>query len=599
MLITRKFGALLRGKATPFQIYSATLLGSLLAFNPGFAQAPGLMLLLLGLLIVLNANLFLAGLVGLGAKILYWLLLPGLFQLGIFLIEGPTQGLFALFANAPILAWFGFEYYVVSAGVLVGGLCGLLSGWLINRQIRGARQRLARWENDSEAFAKWSHKRSVKVLAFLFLGGTKPKKSSWNELAAHKGGSPIRLLGAAFVVFSTVLAVITFLFLNQLILTELTRSTLQRVNGASVDLTAVNYEASEGRLTITGLAMADSNNLRQNLFEADQVVADVSGLSLLRRKVALDRLSIENAASGRERRVPGQLVTREPTTFPSLPKIEPGDYELEDVLNNAGLWKERLAQVQRWIERFSPSSPDEADAPEDAVEALPSWRERLALEAEARGYEAVASENLLRAAPRFSIAELDAIGIVLAQLPGERLDLRGKALSTHPWLGTQTPEISVQAQSGKFGGTLRGESFVSETAANALNFFYQDLDATELRGLLKDPSQFPIESGMIDLASNGTQQGSTLHLPVTATLRQARVTVANLKPFELERLEIPVTISGTIASPQIRVDPSSFQEALKGAATGVIKDEATRRIEEAVGDRIPSNLRNLFPGGGG
>jgi hypothetical protein len=43
-MITRTVGRILRGKATPFQLFTACVLGAMLGFIPGFAQAPGLMI---------------------------------------------------------------------------------------------------------------------------------------------------------------------------------------------------------------------------------------------------------------------------------------------------------------------------------------------------------------------------------------------------------------------------------------------------------------------------------------------------------------------------------------------------------------------------
>ena len=46
MIFTRKIGKLVRGNATPFQIYAAGLLGPLIGFTPDFDHAPGLILFL-------------------------------------------------------------------------------------------------------------------------------------------------------------------------------------------------------------------------------------------------------------------------------------------------------------------------------------------------------------------------------------------------------------------------------------------------------------------------------------------------------------------------------------------------------------------------
>ena len=49
-MITRKLGALMRGKATPFQIVAGCVLGAMLGFAPEVRQAPGLIALLVGAL---------------------------------------------------------------------------------------------------------------------------------------------------------------------------------------------------------------------------------------------------------------------------------------------------------------------------------------------------------------------------------------------------------------------------------------------------------------------------------------------------------------------------------------------------------------------
>ena len=67
-MFPRKIGKLLRGKTTPLQIYLGCCLAAMLGFMPGFAQSAGLVVALTLLLIVLNANLFVAGLVGMVAK---------------------------------------------------------------------------------------------------------------------------------------------------------------------------------------------------------------------------------------------------------------------------------------------------------------------------------------------------------------------------------------------------------------------------------------------------------------------------------------------------------------------------------------------------
>src|SRR5436309_8396950 len=106
-MLTRKLGKLIRGKTTPFHILSASVLGAMLGFVPGFQQGPGLIAALVFLLVIINANLFVAAITGLLAKALSLAILPVTFAVGEFLLDGPTQSLFKAAINAPVLALFG------------------------------------------------------------------------------------------------------------------------------------------------------------------------------------------------------------------------------------------------------------------------------------------------------------------------------------------------------------------------------------------------------------------------------------------------------------------------------------------------------------
>src|SRR5688500_19277982 len=102
-MISRSIGSILRGKGTPAQFMMACILGAALGFMPGFKQAPGLAICLTLLLVLLNANLFLAVTVGLLAKLAALALMPVSFAIGRFALDGPTQRLFKSMINAPAL----------------------------------------------------------------------------------------------------------------------------------------------------------------------------------------------------------------------------------------------------------------------------------------------------------------------------------------------------------------------------------------------------------------------------------------------------------------------------------------------------------------
>ncbi|MBZ0153359.1 MAG: hypothetical protein K8J09_17680, partial [Planctomycetes bacterium] len=292
MLFTRKLGSILRGKATPLQVSLATTLGGLLGFVPGFflpgdlgggfAQAPGLILLLLGAALVLNANLGVFGLTTLLAKLLSFVLLPVSYWLGGALLDGPLQGLFRGLVNGKVTAWFGLEYYATTGGLLLGLVFGVGSGWLLNRGLRLLRARMAEVEANSERYQKYANKGWVRFLTWLLLGKGKGKQT-WRELSeSHKRGLPIRISGVIVAVVFLA-SIYTFqTFFSTPILTRNLKAGLEAVNGATVDLQAARLGLGDGNLSIEGLAIADKNALDRDLFAADKLVATIDTGELLR-----------------------------------------------------------------------------------------------------------------------------------------------------------------------------------------------------------------------------------------------------------------------------------------------------------------------------
>lgn len=590
MLFLRKIGKLVRGQSA-FQIYSACILGALVAFVPGFQQAPGMLVTWIAMLVVLNANLFLAAVVGLIGKLFYFLLLPVLFHFGVGLVDGPLQGLLAPVANAPVTAWFGLEYYVVTAGLVVAPIFGLLVAVPIHRQIIGIRRKLAHWEHDSESYRQWSTKRWVKVLAFVFIGGTQPAKGSWEAVIRQRWGNPIRPLGAALVILAGFLLWIAVQFFDTAILTAYTRSALEHANGATVDLGAVAFAPSEARLTLVDLEMADPEALTQNLFSARLLEADISGVSLLSRKIVIDRLQATDAEVGSDRRLPGQRIGPAPGEVAPPPETtEPDAYSIEEILAEAALWKERFGRIAEWVRKISPEAkPEDADRERN-------WRERLEQRAQLSGYAAIASDTLIRRSPRIEIREIIANGVRIRALPGERVDFEAHHLSTQPWLLEAAPRLVAAAQSDKFRLDFTGTGYSATAEAHTLAYYYRDLPASALADLLRDPERFPVKEGLFSVEGTGALEGIGLALPLSISLRDARIVIPGIEPVNVASMHLSASISGTIAAPAFRMDSSLFEDALRDAARGRLREEAQDRLEEALGAEATERMRRLLRG---
>jgi uncharacterized protein (TIGR03546 family) len=584
-MITRKLGKLLRGNATPFQLVAAATLGALIGFAPSIAQAPALWLILVALLLVTNANIGLALLVAGVAKLVALLVVSLSFQVGRFLLDGPTSGLFGALVNAPILAWCGLEYYAVSGGLLVGLVLGLAAGFAIAWTVGAFRRRMLAASAHPGKLSEIASKPLARFGIWLFLG--KQAEGTWEEKLAKRVGNPVRVWGAALIV----LLLVGFWFGQKPLASALARrgmqTGLERANGATVDLGEVELDLEQGRFAVAALALADPNALGENLFQADSLEADIDQADVLRKRFHMAKLVVHEARSGAPRATPGERFT--PPAEPEPPADGPGlgDYSIEEVIENYQLWEERLKQVRRWIEDLSPQRPDAKAPTEGELETL---SERLAREVREKGWFGVKQGDLVDEAPTFLLSELSVQGLALAALPEQVFDLQGRALSTQPWLVDGAPRVELASRDGRIRIVLDLAPASRAGGNGAIAMSWKGLSVDAVMAQLKLGGKAPLSGGTLDLTIDGAwDQGriGVVDLPLVATFHDTVLAIEGLKPTPLDALELQVGLKGPIDSPSIRFEPSSLTEALKKAGKAELARQVQSRLKDELGVDVP------------
>ena len=578
-MITRRIGSLLRGKATPFQIVAACVLGALLGFAPPPLLAPALYVLLVAALLVVNANLGLALLVAAGARLVALLVVPLSFQVGRFLLEGPTSGIARAIVNAPVLAWSGLERYAAAGGQLVGLVLGLVVGLALARALGAFRRRMMAASENPSRLRELAARPWARFALWLFFGGK--GKETWEQKLARRVGNPVRVWGAALLVLLLVGAWLGQRVLAGPLARQGLQSALQSANGATVDVGGVALDLAEGRVAVSGLALADPEALASDLFRAAHLEADLDEADFLRGRLHMGRLVVREAQSGVVRATPGERIgPPPPPPAAEGPPVEPGDLELEDVLAEVEVWKERLRQAQRWLERIS-GPPEEAGEP-----GSESFGERIAREVRERGWWRVRAEHLVESTPRFLLSQLEVDGLEAAWLPGRVFDLRGLALSTQPWLVDEAPRLELASRDGAIlfevdlGPASRGGG------PGALRVRWNGLSVDETFAKLKLPGAAPVQGGTLDLALEGTWADGrigVLDLPLRATLRDTMVVLQGLEPTPVEELVLPVALSGPLGDLRVRFEGESFAQALAAAGKERLAREVRSRLEGGMG----------------
>ncbi|MFP4202765.1 MAG: hypothetical protein ACLFS4_00340 [Opitutales bacterium] len=580
-MITRKIGKLIRGKTTPFQVYAACLLGTSIGFMPGFTQAPGLLILLLGLLLVLNANLFLAGIFLLLGLLFAELLLPVSFYIGQVLIDGPLHGLFVQLVNAPVFAWFGFDHYTAVGGLVLAILIGFGGGFAITRSLRALRRKLGALENDSVAYRKWTSNPVVKCILWLVIGGSKGK-APLSELAELRKGPHFRILGIILVVLAGIFFFLVSLFFSDAILTPLTRSALERANGATVNLNAVELRLGESRGTLRNLAMADPEQLDENRFAAETIELDLSNSDLLRRKFAFDNVEISGGRIGEARRVPGKRTSPPPDKIEKAPAPEEEEgaeeHTIEDYIKQAELWKDRLTRARSILERWKRGGKDPAE------ERDATWRNRSRERAAESGYATIKATHLIRKAPGMRIDRLHAGKVQVDHTPDETWDVTARNLSSQPYLLDEAPEIRIQSDSGKadFELALGGVSALRED--NSIRLVLSDIPVETLRARLSAAEHLPFRGGSFDIKTDGAFTSENLDLPLTTTFHDTTLQLGGSEGQAVEKFSLPLQLVGPLDQPRIRITEDAWMDALRDAGKKRLLQEGKQLLNEKTGD---------------
>ena len=591
-MLTRSIGAALRGKATRTQVFLAAFLAGLLGFVPGFflpgdlgggfRQAPGLILTLLFLVLVLNANLGMFGLCLLCAKLLSLPLLSVSFKIGEFLLEGPLQGLYRWLINAPVTAWFGLEYYATAGGLVLGAVFGLVVGWLLARSITAIRTHMANVEEKSERYQKWSKKKSVRLLAWAFLGKGKGKKT-WKELTEQKRGLPVRIVGIVIVLVLAVGLWFVQPYLSTPVLTSGTKSGLMTANGATVDLGEARLDLAGGQLLLKGLAIADSKQLDTDVFRAATLEAKIDTVALLQKRLVIERLTASSASSGEKRASPGVLVPQ--PAQPPAPPADPDAKSLDDYLDDARVWKDRLDQARAWLEKLKG----------DGKATPPPTKAEIEAQRQEVGDAKVAATHLLDKAPFVLIKSIDIGGITIAALGG-KVDLVGSNLSTDPALVQDTLSLQMKSKDTdrlllKLAGPAGGNGPLG------FEFAMKGLSVDSFFSQVKLSGTSPLSGGTMDIASSGefdklAGQAATIKLPLQVTLVGSTFAFPGMQPTVVDSLLLPVGVRGAITSPSITLDDKALGDALAKAGKAELANFVNAQAGKLLGGKIPG-VENL------
>jgi len=563
----RKFGNILLGDATSAQLFLSALLGIIIGFTPSFLHAPLLMCVAILLVLILRVNIAYVVILAALSKAISFLLIPITFWLGTILLDGFLQPLFKWMINAPVLAFAGFQYYMVTGGLLLGIILGIIVGYLIARFFKTLRHKMAALQGQSEKYQRYTQKWWLKLISWTLLGQS-IHKVDWTTISNKKLKHPFRLSGVIVVIVFIILAVVFQTALQSRLFKQVLISQLEKVNGATVNLAKADINLAKGTVVVEGLAMTDPNHLDRNLFYAETVALNIDMAKLLSKKMVINDITIHQAQSGNQRQHPGVLIAPKPfaakasaasqktTTAPPTQAASP----VTKYVSAWQKWQPRLLQAKRFLTTFSGASSH-----------LPNKKNRKATQQQdisQYGHFALSADYLISKQPTLIIEKFSVDRLSIASLPKHTFSITARNLSTQPALLQAEPKITINSADKN----LYAQLTTSQIAVKLHN-----LPAQALLSSIKMGKGHGVEAKYITLETSGNwhmKAGQVqLNLPITTTLYDVKINMAG-KQQSLPELPFKFVLSGRLLQPNVQIDPKQFQNLLLNAGKEQLKSKA-------------------------
>ena len=550
----RKAGQLLRGGVSGYQILLAAVLGYLLGFTIGFNMASVAIILLL---VLLNANLFVAMVCAMLGKLCSLLLAPVTFRLGYATIHDMGfEGVFRTLGDTPVVAWMNTHNYCQTGGMLVGIVLGLVTWLMLTTMLTGARTRLAAARDKEGKFKKVSDNGFVRFVLRVLFGKAQDLEG--------KRGPMLRKGGVILVVLLVGLIAVGEYMLSGPMLGEAFEDAMGQAIGAEVNVEKANLSLTDGSLRIEGLQVTDPKNPANNLVAAKTLVGNLSITDLLARRFVMDRIEISDVQVDSPRKTPGEVYPSE-----EEPEEVPDDF-LFDYFEKAKEYRkylDYLKKAQEWLKNNEDEVADE--------DREPTLDERLAY-ARRHGYASLDAQAILSQHPTWVVRELVIEGI---RVPGrdDVLRIDGANLSDYPSRDGKT--MAMKLTSDKDARGVIALRYEKPGQRNGIELI---LPNVPIAGLLGGKSPVEATDGMATIKIlNGMFNSKELDIPVVIETRGLKLSTRGDKSvlgldnsvFEkIKDLPLAVRIVGTPSMPRLSIDDEQVKAVLLEAAKGVAMD---------------------------
>lgn len=588
--IYNKLVELIFSPSTPAQLLLVALLGFVFGFIPGFTYAPFLFVLVIFLVLILRVNIGLFVLFALIAKALSFPLESVSFSLGRFLLDGFTQPIFKLAVNTPVLAYAGFDYYLVTGAFVVAIVLGAIFGIFIAKVYKKLVNKMASLQTESQLYQKTASKLSIKIASKIIFGKN-ISKIDWKVIQARRFRQPIRLLGLLIVLVVSLVIAFTPKMLETAMVSNIIKQQLTKVNGATVDYDSIHLDLNNAKLALNGLGATNPSDLTQDRFYAKTVSANIDITKLLTKQIVLNNVVVDGIDFTHKRKSKGALYTNKASTPTENP-----DQEIQKTMDNLQEVGKKFQQVDiAKVTENAQKTNDIAKGVKQSIDVLSNFRPTKTTEnnqpiandtkAKVYGYANVRAESLRDQTPNFVIQKMKLKGF---ENNGTKYDADITNLSTNPALLAKPTQIHIKSTNNE---NLHLGLVMSNQVGddNTIKFDFKNFKDKALKDLAIQGAK--LNANKVDVSGKGTWNFSgvnniTFNIPLQLKLSDITIAVAQVKQ-DISNLVLQATLTGDLNNVGFGIDTSSLKDTLN---TATVKNVASDIVEKSNLDEKAKDL---------
>lgn len=577
-------------KITPFQLLLTSLFAFVFGFIPGISYSPLLFVGVLFLVIILRINIGVFIFISIVAKALSFVLEAVSFSLGQFLLDGFTQPIFKSLVNTPVVAYVGFDYYLVTGAFVISVILGLIFGVIIAKIYKKVVAKMSLVQAGSELYNRITQNFFVKIGSWIFLGKN-VGKIDWVKMKNRKFRQPFRITGVILVGLIGAVIFYSPQILETSLVSNIIKQQLTKANGATVDYDSLKLDLTDARLKITGLGAADPVDLNKDRFYAKSISASINISHLLIRQIALKDVVVDGVSLDKQRKSKGELYinSTKPASkeesqkaseaakkqaIDNIKKIGGGlqQVDLQQLKDNAKEVKDVASNIKQAVEFLSSFRSSEAKVTDSQV------KQKIITpkdQAQVYGYANVRNQSLRDKYPNFVVQNIN----IKDYKDGDTLyDAIITNISTNPELLAKPTTVDVKSTNNK---DLDVNIVISNkpNVDNTVKFDLDNVAGDAIKGLTIQGVGLDAES--LAVSGSGTWQFSGVrnvmfNIPLQLKFKNVGINFNQFKQ-KVTNLTLKGVISGDLNNVGFGIDTSSLKNLL---SADTVKNTASQIAEK-------------------